>query len=81
MRSRKSAATKSAPQGWPARATKLIFAAILLSVAFALHRASGIVGIPSPLFYAARRGVHVAAQSALVRLAFHVMRIFSKLSK
>ncbi len=32
--SRKSAARKSAPQGCPARATKLIFAAIALSIAF-----------------------------------------------
>src|ERR1019366_6320797 len=32
-RSRNSAARKSAPQGWPALATKLIFAAMALSVA------------------------------------------------
>ena len=44
---------------------------------FSLHRAAGIVGIPSPLLYAARRCVHMAAQSALVGLS----SFFSKLSK
>src|ERR1700722_18979456 len=36
----------------------------------ALHRASGIISCPVPKFHAARRGVDVAAQAALVRLLF-----------
>src|SRR5579862_247651 len=42
--SRNGAAKKSSPQGWPARATKLILAAIALSVAFPCTAPPGSYG-------------------------------------
>src|SRR5208282_760529 len=37
---------------------------------FSLHRASGIVRIPFPLFHAPRRSIDMSAQRALVGLFF-----------
>src|SRR6202035_4095488 len=41
---------------------------------FALNGAAGIVWVPSPFFYPARRGINVTAQRAFVRLGFLNMR-------
>src|SRR5216684_6423732 len=42
---------------------------------FSLHRSTGVVGLPIPLFHAARRSIHVPAQRALVCFFLFLSRV------